>query len=201
MPNGKIIDSNTYLKVKENLSRNGKVEEIFIAKIQRQDSIIITPKITVLTQKDKNGNYVDPYGEAKKLIGSRFPIERFKNEKGLNYSKTFLEGKPTLINFWFTSCVPCIAEIPLLNSLSSDAQNKFNLIAITFEKSETAKAFLKTTDFRFMQVTDAKTQLDALKISAFPTSLILDKNGVVVDVNGEISKSHKQVSDLLTQLL
>ncbi|RZJ87029.1 MAG: hypothetical protein EOO20_17005 [Chryseobacterium sp.] len=58
MPNGKIIDSETYLKVKENLSKNGKLEEIIIAKTQRQDSIIITPKITVLTQKDKDGNYM-----------------------------------------------------------------------------------------------------------------------------------------------
>lgn len=121
MPNGKIIDSETYLKVKENLSKNGKLEEIIIAKTQRQDSIIITPKITVLTQKDKDGNYVDPYGEAKKLIGSRFPIECFKNEEGVNYSKALFEGKPTLINFWFTSCVPCVAEIPLLTSMRTNA--------------------------------------------------------------------------------
>ena len=41
-----------YQKVKENLGKNGKVEELIITRIIRNDSIIITPKLTVLTQKD-----------------------------------------------------------------------------------------------------------------------------------------------------
>ena len=28
-----------------------------------------------------------------------------------------LKGKPSLINFWFTSCKPCIEEMPILNRL------------------------------------------------------------------------------------
>ncbi|RZJ87030.1 MAG: TlpA family protein disulfide reductase [Chryseobacterium sp.] len=135
------------------------------------------------------------------MIGSRFPIERFKNEEGINYSKASFEGRPTLINFWFTSCVPCVAEIPLLNSMRTTATNRFNFIAITFENKKNVDAFLKNVDFQFTHLTDAKMQLDSLKIFAFPTSVILDKNGVVVDVYGEISKSSKQVSDLLSQLL
>jgi len=201
MPNGKIIDAQTYKNVKEKLSLNGKVEEIILRSVRRQDSIIITPKITVLTQKDKNGNYIDPYGEAKKLIGLRFPIEQFKKEGGSHYPKSFLEGKPTLINIWFTTCVPCIAEIPLLNSIHNDLVNKVNFIALTFERKAGVDAFLKKTEFDFMQLTDAKTQLDNLKIFAFPTNLILDKNGIVVDVYGDISNSKMQVAGILNDLL
>lgn len=201
MPNGKIIDSETYLKVKENLSKNGKVEERVVTRINRNDSVIITPKITVLTGKDKNGNYIDPYGEQKKLIGTRFPIERFKNEKGSNYSKAFLSGKPTIINFWFTNCIPCVAEIPLLDSLHLQSRDKFNFLAITFEDQKVVNAFLKKTSFSFTHILNAKKEIDKLKISAFPTNLILDKKGFIVDVYGEISDSWRQISILLNDLL
>ncbi|WP_293788617.1 TlpA disulfide reductase family protein [uncultured Pedobacter sp.] len=201
MPNGKIIDAETYQKVKDNLSKNGKVEERIVSKTNRNDSVIITPKITVLTVKDKKGNYIDPYGEQKKLIGTRFPIERFKNEKGTNYPKTFLSGKPTIINFWFTNCIPCVAEIPLLDSLHIQSRNKFNCIAITFEDQKTVDAFLKKVNFSFTHILNAKKEINNLKISAFPTNLILDKNGYVVDVYGEISSSSNQISILLNNLL
>jgi len=201
MPNGKIIDLATYKTVKANLSKNGEVNETIISTIKRNDSIIITPKITVLTQKDKNGDYVDPYGEPKKMIGARFPIERFKDSNGRNYPKTMFTGKPTLINFWFTSCIPCIAEIPILNSIKEESGDKFNFLAITFENSEAVNAFLKRNNLRYTHILNSKAAIDTLKITAYPTNLILDKNGVVVEVYGEISQSQKQLSDRLNKLL
>jgi len=201
MPNGRIIDAETYIKVKENLSRNGKVEEVIIKKTISQDSVIITPRITVLTQKDKDGNYVDPYRAAKKLIGHRFPIEQFKNDKGVHFAKGLLEGKPSLISLWFTTCVPCVAEIPILNSIRTSGKNQFNFFAITFERKSVVDSFLKKVEFDFFQVTDAKLQLELLKISAYPANFILNKNGRVVDVYGEISNAQKQLSGALNDLL
>jgi len=201
MPNGKIIDQTTYQKVKENLGKNGKVEELIITKIIRNDSIIITPKLNVLTQKDQNGNYIDPYGEQKKLIGTRFPIEKFKNHKGVNYAKTFLNGKPSLINFWFTTCVPCLAEIPVLNNLEAGLKDKVNFLAITFEQQQTVNSFLKHSTYKFQQITNAQQQLNELKVVAYPINFILNKDGIIIDVYGEISNSEKQLMDMLKELL
>lgn len=201
MPNGRIIDLATYEKVKENLSKNGKVDELILSTVKRNDSIIITPKITVLTQKDQHGNYVDPYGEQKKMIGTRFPIEFLKGSDGRNYPKTMLAGQPTLVNFWFTSCLPCIAEIPMLNALKEEAKNQFNFLAITFENSETVRAFLKQHNFSYTQIVAGKSAIDHLKITAYPTNFILDKNGIIIDVYGEITNSQKQVAKILHELL
>lgn len=43
-------------------------------------------------------------------IGQHFPIEEYKDEDGNNFSPDALLGKNTLINFWSTTCVPCIKD-------------------------------------------------------------------------------------------
>ena len=78
MKNGKILTEEQYSTVKQNASKNGKVEEIILKCEIKNDSIINTTRITILMRDDKN-NYFDPYSEPKKLIGKHFPIENFKN--------------------------------------------------------------------------------------------------------------------------
>ena len=39
----------------------------------------------------------------------------FKDVNGNKLNKKDLKGKVIVINFWFTTCQPCIQEIPLLN--------------------------------------------------------------------------------------
>jgi len=201
MPNGKIIDYKTYQTVKENLAKNGKLEEIIISKISRNDSIIITPKLNVLTQKDENGNYTDPYGEQKKLIGTHFPIEIFKNKKGVKYKSNTLENKPTLITFWFTNCIPCVAEIPILNNLKDTLKDKVNFFAITFDNAEKVENFMQKRNLNYNHIVDAKEPIKQLKVSAYPTNLILNKEGIIIDVYGEISDSEKTILQTLNKLL
>lgn len=200
MPNGKIVDSLTYQQIKENLAKHGKVEEVIFSKVKRNDSIINTSRLTVQTP-DGNGNFFDPYATAKKLIGRHFPIEIFENEKGKNYKSKFLVNKPTFITFWFTNCPPCVEEIPILNDLKKDFADKANFLAITFDSPEKVREFLKKRDFTYDQIVNAKKQIDQLKISAYPTNLILNKEGVVVDVFGEISDSEDTITNELNKLL
>ncbi|MEZ5308492.1 MAG: TlpA disulfide reductase family protein [Pyrinomonadaceae bacterium] len=42
-------------------------------------------------------------------------------------------GKPLLINFWATWCVPCVEEFPLLVSLHKDYKDKIDIITISLD--------------------------------------------------------------------
>ena len=50
-------------------------------------------------------------------------------------------------NFWFTTCSPCVAEIPIFDSLQKKYSNKVDFIAITFEEKGIIKDFLKIVKF------------------------------------------------------
>ncbi|AXT57999.1 TlpA family protein disulfide reductase [Aquimarina sp. AD1] len=97
-----------------------------------------------------------------------------------------LEGKPTLLNFWFTNCPPCIDEMPELNKLKEHFGERVNFVAITYESKEKVEKFLKKYKFDFRHVIDAREYTDALEMKSFPNNIILDKNGVVKNIEGGI---------------
>ena len=91
-----------------------------------------------------------------------------------------LNNKVIVMNFWFTTCKPCIYEIPELNLIKEKYRNKDVIfIAITFNTKEEIKLFLEENKFNFNIVND----IDILKkynINNYPTSLIIDKKGKIV---------------------
>jgi cytochrome c biogenesis protein CcmG, thiol:disulfide interchange protein DsbE len=120
--------------------------------------------------------------DAKKYIGKPFPLETFTALNKTVVNKAYLAGKPSLLNFWFTTCMPCIAEMPVLNKLKETFGDSVNFIAITYEKRDKVIAFLKKHQYNFIQVADAENLTKALEMTAFPVNIFLDKNGNVVSV-------------------
>lgn len=196
---GKTIDEQNYTELKENLSNQGKIEVFNLKTISKKDSIINYLKIMNLTTTPDG---YDPWGETKKFIGTKFQIEKFVNNNSQNFKNDYLEGKPTFINFWFTRCPPCIAELPTLKKLKEKYGNNVNFISVTFENQDAVNVFLKKYEFNFKHITNSEQQIEELNISGYPTSLILDKNGVIKIVVPEVTEYDlRDVETILNILL
>jgi len=92
-----------------------------------------------------------------------------------------LKDNVVVLNFWFTSCAPCKAEIPQLNKLKSQFQDQsVRFVAITFDPESIVKDFIKTRPFDFEMITNARKIINDFKVRAYPSTLILDKNGNIV---------------------
>ena len=199
MPDGKIQDETYFKAIKEGIAKNGNIKIELLDYRTKSDSIIKEVQFAMIDSA--NGIGFDPYAEHKKMIGSKFNIAAFKKDNNINYKTNYLEGKPTLINFWFTRCPPCIAEIPNLNSIQNKYQNKVNFVAITFDSRELVDTFLKKRNIQFEHIVNSQKQLDDLKIEAYPMSYLLDKNGKIVAVYGEISYDEKEIMDKIEKML
>lgn len=144
--------------------------------------------ITILRVKPSYGNIPpDPYVDFSFV---KNPIS-FKNKvlKDLNNSTVEMnkfQGKPTLINFWFTRCAPCIDEMPILKKLMEKYKDQVNFIAVTFEDQAKVKQFLENNEFHFLHFIDAKKLTDELNIQGYPSNFILDKDLNVVAIEGGI---------------
>lgn len=73
------------------------------------------------------------------------PNFTFIDIHGDTISKSNTIGKVVVINFWFSTCKPCISEIPELNEVYEKFQNDTNVVfaAVTYENRKTVKKFLK----------------------------------------------------------
>ncbi len=147
------------------------------------DSII--SKIT-FALSDKKSNKLINYGPLYALKNKEFPVFDLKTLTNENFSSEQLKGKPTMINFWFAKCAPCIDEMPVLNKIAEKYKDDFNFIAITYENEKDVRNFLNKHPFNFKHLVNAKKFINLLGIKAYPMNLFIDKDGVLKYVKGGI---------------
>ena len=84
-------------------------------------------------------------------------------------------------NFWFTTCSPCLAEIPMFDSLAKSYNQKVEFIAITWESEEKLKRFLKDNQFNFRHYRVSKKGYleDIGVVQGYPTTIITFRNKIV----------------------
>lgn len=179
--NGEKIMSKSELDSKilqiKGLASQSLKEEAFVTfkrekSISRNDSIIVFGKYEVKNSKALN-NYLGRY------LNQRIPDYVLKTIEGEEISLSKYYGKPTLINFWFTRCPPCIKEMPELNKLRREHENEFNFVSITYEDKESVDNFLQKHEFIFDHIINAEKLIEDLDVEAFPLNLFIDKKGTI----------------------
>lgn len=161
---------------------NGKTEIILFRKTQEENE-----KETKLETE-----------KMRKWINHSFPAFEIKNISGASVKNKDLQGKITVVNFWFTACQPCIREMPDLNNLVKQYQDSVNFIAFTFNETQAVKTFLQKYHFDYMQLPGAEQLIKTLEISNYPTHMVLDKNGKIKEI--EIGATDN-IADKLAKLI
>jgi len=95
-----------------------------------------------------------------------------------------LKGKVVFINFWATWCVPCVLEMPSMESLNRKMKGKpFVMLAVNqAESPERIKQFLKKRGFRFSYelVLDQMGEIGAYyAVDRLPMTYLVDALGRV----------------------
>ncbi|EDP70739.1 hypothetical protein FBALC1_08268 [Flavobacteriales bacterium ALC-1] len=175
------------------INQTVKVEEIFTEIEKKGDSIIQNYTIKVIPllingQVKEGGNRPALRNE---LINKKLPETTLKSIDGSDLNTNDLKGKPTMINFWFTNCAPCIDEFPVLNKLREKYSDKVNFISITFDNKDKVEKLANKYQFDFEKYIDAKKYIEKLNIGAYPTSLFIDKNGIVKYAEGGVPYIHR----------
>ena len=100
-----------------------------------------------------------------------------------------LQGKVTLINFWFPTCPGCVSEMPKLIKMAHDYQGKdFQILGIAEPTSNPAdsldgvKNYVEKQGIVFNVMFDADKAVAKkfLKTELYPTSVLINKQGEVL---------------------
>lgn len=122
--------------------------------------------------------------------------------EGVRLTSESLKGKPVVVNFWFTSCGPCIKEIPELNDLANEFAGKARFLAFATDDAEPIKEFLKGREFRYEIVPSSSRLARAFGVEAYPSHYIIDAEGNIVwSALGAAPKTVEILGNILQRLL
>lgn len=121
----------------------------------------------------------------------------FKNFSGTDYDgnavdeSLFSNNAVTVVNFWFTGCKPCVAELSRLNELNDAIKamggEVIGINTETFDGNEDAikeaASVLESQGAAYRNLSidsDSDAGKYASAIMAFPTTILVDRNGAIV---------------------
>ena len=120
-----------------------------------------------------------PIGYA--AFGHPYPEFKVTNENKAVDNQS-IKGKVVLINFWFEGCHPCMTEMDALNGLFKklDSNKDFLFISLTWDEKETVKRVKEKYGLAFEVFSASAKECQRLNFGCgYPTSIVLDKSGIV----------------------
>jgi thiol-disulfide isomerase/thioredoxin len=93
-----------------------------------------------------------------------------------------LHGKVVVLEFWATWCAPCVAEIPILNSLVASADpNKVQFISVDDEAPTIVEPFLKKKPISgWIGLDTSSAIMDRYGVIARPATIIIGPDGRII---------------------
>src|SRR5258708_38639602 len=76
-------------------------------------------------------------GSKPRLIGDPAPDFTVR-DSDRTVSLHDFKGKPVILNFWASYCIPCIQEIPSLTQLQKRMESKVTILAVTEDEDRDA---------------------------------------------------------------
>ncbi len=101
---------------------------------------------------------------------------------GKNFQLSDYKGKPVLINFFASWCLPCREEMPAIEKIVGEYTNKgVVFLAISTDDTEAnAKDFIKKYGVTFPAGIDKTTEIQKFfGLYGIPTTYFIDKQGIV----------------------
>jgi peroxiredoxin len=131
---------------------------------------------------------VDPNLPIGPKVGLRAPDFALQAMDGKTYRLSELAGRPVLINYWTTWCIPCKAELPILEKLHQEYQQKgmaiISVNAIDQDSTDKVQGIIDQFSMTFPVLLDQGGQFAGLyQAIFFPTTVMVDANGVIREIN------------------
>ena len=124
--------------------------------------------------------------EDYKLLENGTPAPEIKGKMYPNYTEeiTLKSDKIIVLDFWYTTCMPCIKAIPHLNKLQENYKDYIEVVGVNpFEGKENQKekieAFLKREPINYPILFTEHTFTNKYNIRVYPTLYIIGKDGKV----------------------
>lgn len=126
-------------------------------------------------------------------VGDTVPNFKLWLTDGTRLTQENIKNKVVVFKFWFTSCLPCVVDIPPLNELVIEMENRDDIlfVAPALDRKEAINNFLEKHTFIF---DIAYSAMDVSQIfnkkQVYPSYFVINKKGKFAYVDNDSKQSH-----------
>jgi thiol-disulfide isomerase/thioredoxin len=135
--------------------------------------------------------------------GTMFTNFELESKTGEIFTLENFKGKPTLVEFTFTGCAGCVKVLPELKEIYDQYHHQLNMVSIYSDKRksdfENNNPVYKKELVTWTSLWDPTNFVsDVNKVTIYPTFIILDSDGVVIDrfTGGLSGKVKRKITQL-----
>lgn len=163
-----------------------KLDEIMVDSSICKNTLVYTYKLERVFPSGARISFNTRKEKIYSLFGKKLPDFNLVSLEGDRVKLSDYKGKPILINFWSTSCKPCIKEMSRLNEIRKKYGDKVVFLSITFNTKEQLNPFFTSNKFDFLHLVNAKEFISEIGISGYPKNILINRDGNVHQILGAI---------------
>jgi peroxiredoxin len=116
-------------------------------------------------------------------VGKKAPAFSAKNLDGTSFSSADAKGKIMILNFWSTTCPPCVAELPSFQQFQNSLVTNPNVVLLMIDLNDdlsTLQDFIKNKKYTFNVLLDTNYMVaQAFAIRYTPTTIVIDRDNII----------------------
>jgi thiol-disulfide isomerase/thioredoxin len=135
--------------------------------------------------------------------GDPAPVFRFEDASGTTFALSDFQGKAVMLNFWRTTCPPCVMEMPHLQEVYDEWQEEVVMLIINIgEDADTVNEFLDDLGLSLPVILDREA-FAAVEYQSYsiPTTFFIDKEGAVRGIKIGAFQSAEELESILEKLV
>lgn len=126
--------------------------------------------------------------------GDRLPEMVLTDRTGAAVPLSSYRGTPMVVNFWFSNCAPCRRELRDFATVHAEVGDRIAFVGVDpFDTAEAMVAFAEERGVTYDllrdtgDLADDRLLTDELGIVAYPVTLFVDADGVILRQTGELT--------------
>jgi len=137
-------------------------------------------------------------------VGDLSPGFQLRDLDGNIVSLSDFRDRPVILNFWATWCGPCRSEMPYIQQIYEEWQDK-GLVVLTINLRETSAEvteFMQSNNLFFPALLDTNGNVaNEYNVTGIPTTFFIYKYGIIQERRVGSFSSKQQIEDYLSNIM